>query len=314
MSPETGSGPAPAIQGVNQIGKQTNDRPRIRKKRKLISFPLVGNGFTNIVTSLTSPDTRAGYGGPWFAAASALPLEGGLLQPRRLANLFATTLLRPGQMGALIALLLSTRFERVVLSESLTGEALREYFGQRSLGVFPQNQLCRGVLRLPECHSDYLRGRRRQALRTNLRKAELAGIRCEALSSPSRALDAIKEIANGRRVRSTSAETAILATMLTSPEVTLFAARDQLGRPLAIIAAVIDDAVCLIRVAVACSHQARWALHDHLVRMLIARRVRYLLADDGGPFGALGVDTSVHHFQRLLGYELLHLRPAPDRS
>ena len=295
------------------VGTQTNHRPGERKKRQQIPFRLVGNFLTSNVTSLTNPDTRSGYGGPWFAAASALPLEGGLLRPRRLANLFATTMLRPGQTSALIALLLSTRFERVVLSESLTGHALREYFGRRSLGVFPQNRLCRGVLVLPERHSDYLRGRRRQALRTNLRKAEQAGIRCEAIGSPTRALDAIAEITNGRRIRSNAGQTAILAAMLTSPEVTLFAARDTLGRPLAIIAAVIDDAVCLIRVAVACSHQARWALHDHLVRMLIARRVRYLLADDGGPFGALGVDTNVHHFQRLLGYELLHLRPAPSR-
>lgn len=60
------------------------------------------------------------------------------------------------------------------------------------------------------------------------------------------------------------------------------------GRLLAMVAVVIDDMVCLIKHAVATSHEARWALHDHLVRILIGRRVRYLLSDGGGPFGALG--------------------------
>ncbi|MGP0037022.1 MAG: hypothetical protein ACLP4R_20990 [Solirubrobacteraceae bacterium] len=190
------------------------------------------------------------------------------------------------------------------------------YFDQRSLGVFPQNRLCRGVLVLPERHADYLRGRRRQALRTNLRKAEVAGIRCEAINGPRTAFDEITEILKGQRVqrvRLTNAELETLAswdTMLAQPEMTLVAARDRLGRPLAAMAVLIDDAVCLIRVAVACSHEARWALHDHLVRILIARRVKYLLADGGGPFGALGLETNVHRYQYLLGYELRHVSPA----
>lgn len=93
------------------------------------------------------------------------------------------------------------------------------------------------------------------------------------------------------------------------PEMTLLVARDKPGRPLAVAAAVIDDAVCLIEVAVASSHEARWALHDHLVRILIARGVRYLLAEGNGPFGALGFAPDVHHYQHLLGYQLRHLVP-----
>jgi hypothetical protein len=87
-------------------------------------------------------------------------------------------------------------------------------------------------------------------------------------------------------------------------------ARDECGAPLAMIGAVIDDVVCLIRVAVASSHHARWALHDHLVRTLVDRGVRYLLAEGGGPFGALGFANAVHHYQHLLGYELRHISPS----
>lgn len=97
------------------------------------------------------------------------------------------------------------------------------------------------------------------------------------------------------------------------PEMTVMVARDALGTPLAIIGAVIDDMVCLVRFAVARSHLARWALHDHLVRNLCDRGVRYLLAEGGGPFGALGFAPNVQQYQRLLGYELRHLLPSIAR-
>ena len=95
---------------------------------------------------------------------------------------------------------------------------------------------------------------------------------------------------------------------LSSYEITVLVAWGPDGRPLAIAAAVIDSSACLIQFAVASDHRARWALHDHLVRLLIDRGVRYLLAEGGGPFGALGFSSELHHYQHLLGYELRHLR------
>ena len=92
---------------------------------------------------------------------------------------------------------------------------------------------------------------------------------------------------------------------------TLFVARDEHGCPRAVAAAVIDEAVCLIEWATSNSHEARWALHDHLVEVLITRGVKYLLASGEGPFGALGFTGNVQNYQRLLCYELRHLRLAP---
>jgi hypothetical protein len=257
-------------------------------------------------------DYRFRYGGPWFSAASALPLQAGLGRPDRLAKLLAAAVWRPRRLCALIMLLVRTSSETVVLSQSSTGRALRRYFDQRFLGLFPQNRLCRAVLVLPARHDDYLRGRRRQALRTNLRRAAAAGIRCEWIAEPSRALDAAREIL-ARRPSSTEADLAPVmrawAPLFASLDVALGIARDDQGRPLAVMASVIDQSVCVIRVAVARSHEARWALHDHLVRCLIVRQVKYLLCEGGGPFGALGFEPEVQHYQRLLGYELRHLVP-----
>jgi hypothetical protein len=256
---------------------------------------------------------RFRYGGPWFSAASALPLDPGLGRLDRLARLLAVAVRRPRRMVALIVLLVRTQSEEVFLSQSVAGRSLQEYFDHRFLGVFPQNQLCRAVLVLPERHDDYLRGRRRQALRTNLRRAAATGIQCESQVRSSRALDAARVILDRRMAPSTEADLASLTrvwpALFSSPDVTLTLAKDPHDEPLALMAAVIDESVCVIHVAVASDHEARWALHDHLVRLLIARGVRYLLSEGGGPFGALGFAPEVHHYQRLLGYELRHLIP-----
>jgi hypothetical protein len=284
----------------------------VGKKPPQTSFCLVGSRRTEIVASRKSPDKRSGYGGSRFVAASSLPLEGGLLRPRRLASLFATALLRPRRAVALIVVLRRTPSEYFLLSSTYAGKTLRAYFDDRCCGIFPRNRFCRGVLLLPQRHSDYLRGRHRQALRTNLRRAHAAGIRCEAVDDPRAALDEMIEVDKHRRSPLGRPELPIPPAwrdIVAGPEVTLVVARDPRGLPLAFIAAVIDDAVCLIRIAAARSHEARWALHDHLVRILIDRGVSYLLVDGGGPFGALGVEANLHHYQHLLGYELRHLKP-----
>jgi hypothetical protein len=203
----------------------------------------------------------------------------------------------------------------VFVSGSVTGQALRAYFNERALGVFPKNRLCRGVLVLPHDHADDLRGRRRQALRTNLRKAAAAGIRCEVVSDSRRAVDdACHVLSQWNSLNATELRYwTVSPEFFARPETTVMVARDERGRPVAYAAAIIYDMVCLIGSALAICHEARWALHDHLVRLLIARRVRYLLAEGGGPFGALGFAVSVQHYQHLLGYELRHLRPVSAR-
>lgn len=247
---------------------------------------------------------RFRYGGPWFRAAS-LPIEGAT-SSGRLASLTAGALRRPTRLVALLVLVLRTQSELVLLSESLAGQALHAFFDARALGVFPRHRLCRGVLLLPEDHSDYLRGRRRQALRTNLRRAVSAGISCEVVSDRSRVLDEILEVDRQKNsVHDTDVESWRAA--LARPEFTLMVARNKRGDPLAFAGVVIDEAACVISVTAAISHEARWALHDYLVQILIAQRVRYLIASGGGPFGALGYSANVQQYQHLLGYELRHL-------
>jgi hypothetical protein len=256
------------------------------------------------------------YGGEPFAAASQLPLQGGLGHPRRVAMLLAAALAHPRRAGALIGLIANTKSEQLALSGSAAGQSLREYFAATYLGVIPQNRLCRGVLLIPPCYSEYIRGRRRQALRTNLRRAERAGIRCERVDEPDSFLTATRQVMESRQTPPTDVERAHLehdwAALVARPEMTLLAARDADGRPQAALAAIVDDHVGLIQIAVACGYDARWALHDHLLKSLCARGTELLMVEGGGTFGALGFSHDVHHFQHLLGYELRHVRLAPN--
>jgi hypothetical protein len=208
----------------------------------------------------------------------------------------------------------STKSERVLLSDSLPGQAVRAYLDERSLSILPSNQLCRGVLLLPDDHDDYLRGHRRQALRTNLRRAAAAGIRCEVMTDRSGAFDEIMDVRHRRGESLDDAAVLELREALARPEITFMVARDESGRALAHAAVLIDDAVCLVVGAVAFGYDARWALHDYLVRTLIARRVDYLVATGGGIFGALSFTPGTQHYQHLLGYELRHLVPAKQQT
>lgn len=262
-----------------------------------------------IRTSLSGSDRSPRYGGRLFSAASALPLDSGLICRGRLVWLFAAALRRPWRMAAVILTLLRTKSLDIRLSDSVPGRALRAYFNQRSVGLFPHNRLCRGVLVLPRHHSDYLRGRRRQVVRTNLRKAAAMGISCGPTHDRSLALDHVRRVLTDRDGSMTEADAIAWRPHIAQPEVTFVVARNARGRPLALAGVVIDDEICLIRFAVACSHEARWALHDYLVRILIARGISYLVAEGGGPFGALGFASKVQHYQHLLGYELRHVTP-----
>ena len=262
-----------------------------------------------VTSSGVKVDSRLRYGGEWFAAASTLLSDGGG-RPRRLARFVVEAARRPRRAAALIALILRTRSEYVCLSESEAGEALRVHFDGRRFAVFPGNRLCQGVLILPRHHAEYLRGHHRQALRTNLRRAATAGIRCERVDDPSIGLATALDMLRRRCDAVSDGDVEFWRTRFAQPELTLTFAYDERGHPLAFSGAVIDDTVCLIKFALATDHRARWALHDHLVRILIGRGVTYLLAAGGGAFGALGFAANLQHYQRLLGYELRHMIPA----
>jgi hypothetical protein len=228
-------------------------------------------------------------------------------------HLLLVAMAHPRRAIALVGLLLRSPIVEIALSESVAGRALCAHLDQRFLRIFPQNRLCQGVLILPRSPSDYLQGRRRRTVRTNPRRAAVARIQCETIDNPSAALQAAWHVIRARQAPMHGDDLATLTgplpILFERPEVTLLIARGPDSVPLAVAAVVIDDEVCLIHLAISSSHEARWALHHHLVLTLIARRVKYLIADCDGPFGALGLSPNEQYYQHLLGYDLCHVTP-----
>lgn len=261
------------------------------------------------------PHRGARYGGSWFHAASALPIDGGFSSLGRFLRLLLATVTHPWRPIAIILVLLRTPTLHFGLSEAPSGRLLRDYFNERRLGVLPKKRLCRGVLILPRVPADYVGGRRRQAVRTNVRRAQTAGIRCASVASPADFVRAALHVVHERQDPVAAHDPATLSRdmvphwqlIMRGSEATLLAAHDSAGRPLAVAAVLMDDQVAVLRLAMASSHEARWALHHHLVLALIACGVTYLVADGGGAFGALGLTAEVQYYQRLQGYAVYHI-------
>lgn len=289
-------------------------------------------------------DRRVRYGGAWFRAASTLPLTRGALSRRldrlvrrrdqadpssqaesghvrylaalfsaaqalgMVAVLLAGGVCRPRRTAALLGLLVRTQSETLSFSDSDAGQTLSEHFRRSCFGFLPLNRFCRGVLILPERYADYI-CQRRKAVRRNLRRAVAAGITCEPIAERGRAAELLTRMSTRRQSPMTAEYTARWRATVDRPETELFVARDRSGDPLAVAGIVIDETVGLFRFAMASSYEARWALHDHVVRVLIDRQVRYLVTEGDGAFGALGYSASVQYYQHLHGYELRHLKP-----
>jgi hypothetical protein len=182
---------------------------------------------------------------------------------------------------------------------------LHGYFARAHAGFLPRHRICQAVLPLPDDFSAYLKGRHRQAVRTNLRRATAAGVCCEELLSDSDIVSAWEQVTDARGI---GAWLQAWRDSLSLPGTRHFAARAATGAVLAVLTVTIDEHVALIQAAVASEHPARWKLHAHLVELLCERRVRYLFVTGGGLCGALGLSPATQYFQHLLGYGLCHVR------
>jgi hypothetical protein len=94
---------------------------------------------------------------------------------RRWGKLVGTAVRRRRELWAGVELLRSLPSLEVRLTDELAGRAIRERLDA------PSRRLARASLRLPDDLAEYLRGRPKQAVRTNLRHASEAGITCRRL-------------------------------------------------------------------------------------------------------------------------------------
>jgi hypothetical protein len=208
-------------------------------------------------------------------------------------------LLSPVGLGATALLLARLPTLTVGLSDAPAGVRLREHFDDRTWGVL-HSRIAQGVLVLPRERGRYLRGRSRQALRTNIHRAREAGITCRRLERVSQRRAAtlqLRERLGGDRVDWPD-------ELFSLPGDAWWAADDPRGRSVALAQVTVDQEWALLRSFVSTHRPSRYLLHAEIVDSLIASGVRYLAVSASmAPL----LEPSLQYWQRLLGFRVVNL-------
>lgn len=194
----------------------------------------------------------------------------------------------------------------VAFSDDPSGRELRSWF--RPDRRLPFNRAPVAVLELPDSQAEYLRGRAKQALRTNLTRAAAEGLHCAPVED-AQELHRIAAVIATRR--NTTPDTLVRPGQLPARDWLWSAAFDGTGAPVALCQAVVDSGRAgLVLMVTAVGHAAaplvRYALHAHLTERLVDRGVSTLAV--GGSM--LLTSTGTRYFQRRTGFTPVHLRPA----
>lgn len=190
-------------------------------------------------------------------------------------------------------------------SDSPVGHELRSWFGAGRAPTLARAPIA--LLPLPATEAEYLRGRAKQALRTNVKRAVEGGVHVPALGSADELFDCIVELAARRR----QPVGEMVPRRSREGLVRHFAvAMDGAGEPLALTETIIDGPWAGLAVLVsngdhAQASFARYLLHLHTVRQLIERHVGQLVV--GGSM--LLMAPGVRYFQQRTGFVPVRLRP-----
>jgi hypothetical protein len=227
--------------------------------------------------------------------------------PSRGARLRAAA--SPAGLASVRALLRALPVQPIELSEGPAGQQMRAWF--RPGRALPFDRAPIAVLDLPGTPAEYLRGRSRQALRTNLKKAAAGGITVASLDSAEEVRRVADSIATGRR---TVGEELVPTSEEPGPYRRFSAAYDGAGQPLALGQTILDGPQAgLLLMLTAIEHPdariGRYALHTHLVTDLIALGATRLVV--GGSMLLTGEGT--RYFQRRVGFTPVRVEVRPAR-
>jgi hypothetical protein len=198
----------------------------------------------------------------------------------------------------------------VRLSDDAAGRRIRTHLRNRvAMGLLAKHRLAQGVLIVPPAMDEYVRGRSKRALRTNISHATRAGITVERLPTAAARRAVFKRYADamptpwGVEWPSRAAEEGRI----------WFAAWDCESCLVGLMIATVDVEWAMLEIGVAREQCARWLLHNTLLEQLVDAGVRYLLT---WPCNALSLPEGPRYLQRLLGYRVFNLslrRAHPSR-
>ena len=186
----------------------------------------------------------------------------------------------------------------VALTDSASGRAIRAHLTERRYGI-PRYRIAQGVLPIPESIDAYLRGRHRQAVRTNLGHARALGIRCVPLT------DVSQRRAYAPLVDPDLTDPWKREQLLTRSEACCWIALDADEQPVGLAVVSIDDEAAILWSLTGRDSPARWLLHTQIVDTLATAGVRQLVVN--ARMAPL-LPPGIQYFQRLLGYRVAHVR------
>jgi hypothetical protein len=239
-----------------------------------------------------SPEAQ--YGGELFEAASSY-MQG--VAPSSGRSRLRHTV-RPRGLAASARLFAKLEHVTVSPTDSASGRAIRAYLEERKYGI-PTHRLAQGVLVVPRSSQAYLRGRRRQAVRTNLHRARDERLSCSQLAS-FQEREAFADLIDPGVTDSWERK-----LLIGRPECTWWAVLDGESRPLGLGVVSVDSQVALIWSLVCRGRSGRWLLHTEIVNEMAKLGVTYLLV---AARMAPVLEPGLQYFQRLLGYQVAHVK------
>lgn len=188
------------------------------------------------------------------------------------------------QTPTLIRFLWALPQTTVRLSDGPAGLAIAEHLSLTRWGI-PRFRLAQGVLYLPSDFASYLRGRRRQAVRTNIRKARVLGFDCHSgtVAAWTRPGEHLTRAAPVEHWWATGSDGATVGEAWLT----------------------VDDECALLHSMTCSERYARWLLHTVIVERLCAAGCRLLLTNS---FDVPLMAPGLQYFQRLLGYSVARVR------
>ncbi|MCU1605215.1 MAG: hypothetical protein JWP46_1680 [Modestobacter sp.] len=210
-------------------------------------------------------------------------------------------------LRALAEVMQSVPVVRASFSQTPAGDELRNWF--HPTRRLPLDRAPVAVLPLPATHADYLRGRSKQALRTNLTRAAAAGLACAGADSPEEVWRSAHFIAARRGQR---LEDVVLRRPRPGLVRRFSVAYDTAGDPVGLTETIVDDewaglAVLISSPGHADAQLVRYLLHAQTVGALIADGVSTLVV--GGSM--LLTSPGTRYFQRRTGFTPAWLRLTP---
>ncbi|RZS87591.1 hypothetical protein EV189_3024 [Motilibacter rhizosphaerae] len=206
-----------------------------------------------------------------YAAASRLATEGAAVSGTLRRGAFA--LRHAGWVPAWLRLVAELPVQDLPLSGSAGGRAIRSALGT---GGWRARSASHAVLELPASVEEYLRGSKRQAVRTNVRRASAAGYEvARRCGTPGH--QGLWEVRRAGGVVATA--TAVL------------------DREVVLLQTLLKDGQAAI------PSEVRYLLHTEVVSDLIADGVRFVVVE-----AVLGMPPGLKYFGARLGYEARRVR------